>query len=195
MRYPWKAPARAFILSGQYALALLAMLGPVSLLPFASANAQVAGGLGTAPPPSQSPADRVRTALAGAGITACAPAIERAARFLFEDGDGNFTIQPLAPDVNRWPVVLTMESRHAGEGGTRLSVVTIAPAGSCSGSYEQIISWSKSCDAVKSGVFADFKSERVLYQGVRQSELTPGIQLYLMPAGNGCVSVKKELIG
>lgn len=157
---------------------------------------QVAGGLGVQPQPSvRTPVERVRAALAQAGITICAPMIERAAQFLFEDGEGNFTLQPLAAEVNRWPVVLTMESAHATQGRTRLTIVTIAPAGSCAGSYEQIITWPQNCDVLKSTVFAAFKSERPLFRNVRQSELSPGIQLYLMHSGTGCVSVKKELIG
>ena len=155
----------------------------------------VAGGMGVAPPPKVKPADRVRNSLARAGITICAPMIAQAAQFLFEDGEGNFTIQPLGRDVNRSPVVLTMESAHASMGRTRLTVVTIAPAGTCSGSYEQIITWSQTCDVLKKTVFAPFKDEKLLYQSVRQSELSAGVQLYLMPSGTGCVSIKKELIG
>jgi hypothetical protein len=173
---------------------LMAMV-VICALGAAPLSAQVAGGMGAAPAPAQSPAERVRASLRQAGITVCAPVIDRAAQFLFEDGDGNFVIQPLSRDVNRTPVVLTMESAHPASGRTRLTVVTIAPAGVCSGSYEQVISWTQSCDVLKTTVFSAFRNERPLFRTVRQSELSPGIQLYLMPAGTGCVSIKKELIG
>lgn len=168
-----------------------------ALLTAGPVQAQVAGSLGVAPPASaMTPVERVRGALAQAGITVCAPMIERAAAFLFENGQGNFTIQPLAPDVNRWPVVLTIKSQHPGNGTTRLTIVTIAPAGSCSGSYEQVITWQQNCDTLKSTVFSAFSAEKYLYRTVRQSEMSAGVQLYLMPVGtSGCVSVKKELLG
>lgn len=179
----------------RYAIARLTVsLALAATVMTAPAFAQVAGGLG-APAPRASPAQRVRNALRQVGATACADTIARAADFLFEDGQGEFTLQPLGPDANRWPIVLTIESAHARSGATRLSIITIAPAGSCSGSYEQIITWPQSCAVLKTTVFAAFKSERPLFRTVRQSELTPGIQLYLLPAGTGCVSVKKELIG
>jgi len=169
------------------------MMGAMAFAPAYAQN--VASGMRASQTLKQTPADRVRAALAQAGITTCAPVLAQAAQFLFEDGEGNFTIQPLGRDANRFPVVLTIESAHASEGLTRLSIVTIAPAGSCSGSYEQTVTWTQSCDTVKRTVFAPFKDEKLLFRNVRLSELSPGVQLYLMPAGTGCVSVKKELIG
>ena len=49
------------------------------------------------------------------------------------------------------------------------------------------------CDRLKATVFANFAAERTLMRDVRISELNPGLQLYLTPAGTGCISVKKEL--
>lgn len=155
----------------------------------------VASGLGVKRQAAQSPVERVRSALSQAGISVCAPVLLTAAQFIFDAGDGDFSIQPLGPDVNRWPVVLTIESQHTAVGHNRLTVITIAPAGTCSGSYEQVITWPQSCQVLKSTVFADFKGERLFYRSVRTSELTAGIQLFLMPSGTGCVSIKKELIG
>lgn len=177
-------------------LLLRALLVPALLASPSTGFAQVAGGLGVRnAPASLKPADRVREALRVAGVRACANVIGQAADFLFEDGTGEFTLQPLGPDANRWPVVLTIESAHAKSGTTRLTILTIAPAGSCSGSYEQIITWPQSCQALKTTVFATFTAQRPLFRNVQRSELTPGIQLYLMPSGTGCVSIKKELIG
>ena len=174
-------------------LAMVALLFFGASAPAYSQN--VAGGMGVTPPAPQTPAERLISSLTSAGITVCAPILARAGQFLFEDGDGNFTIQPLGPDVNRWPVVITIESAHPAAGTTRLTVLTIAPTGSCPGSYQQTIAWSQSCDVVKRTIFSAFGPDALLFRSVRQSELTPGIQLYLIPSGNGCISVKKELIG
>lgn len=177
---------------------LTALLAALSLLalPAGPLAAQgVARGIGIKPGTAVPPIERVKAALAQAGVRACAPVVMQAADFLFENGEGDFTLQPLGPDANRWPVVLTIESAHAASGRTRLSILTLAPAGTCSGSYEQIITWPQTCAVLKTTVFAAFASERPLFRSVRQSELSPGIQLYLMPSGTGCVSVKKELIG
>lgn len=172
-------------------------LALLALLPLSSAGAQsgVAGGLGATAPATQRPAERVRAALNQIGASVCGELVYRAADYLFEKGEGEFTLQPLGRDSNRWPVVLTIESAHTTPGATRLSILTLAPAGTCSGSYVQVITWPQSCATLKTTIFPLFKNERPLFRSVRQSELTPGIQLYLMPAAAGCVSVKKELIG
>ena len=120
--------------------------------------------------------------------------------FLFENAEVQFVVQPLGPDTNRWPTVMTAEGNHPMKAGapnqTRLTTLIVAPAGTCSGLYSQVIYWPEPCATLKTRVFAGFTNDRPLLAKVRQSEASPALQLYLMPAGaKGCVSVKKELIG
>jgi hypothetical protein len=156
----------------------------------------VAGGFRQAPGPAQ----RLAMAVRQVGVRTCAPVLDQAAGFLFEGGRAEFVVQPLGPDANRWPTVVTAESSHSGgtakaPAQTRLTTLVVAPAGSCSGLYQQVIYWPESCTALKARVFGAFTAEHPLLERVRQSEANPGLQLYLLPAGTGCVSVKKELIG
>ena len=139
---------------------------------------------------------RLNDAIRQINISTCAPAISEAAGFLFDRGDVQFVVQPLGPDANRWPTVVTSEGVHGEAKQTRLTTLIVAPAGSCSGMYQQVIYWTDSCPTVKQRVFTEFKDEKVFARNVRVSEANPGLQLYLMPAGpSGCVSIKKELIG
>ena len=71
----------------------------------------VAAGMGGA---VASPADRLDAAMTQIGLTQCAAVVDKAARFLFEDGEVNFTVQPLGPDANRWPTVIMIEGSHPG---------------------------------------------------------------------------------
>jgi hypothetical protein len=140
--------------------------------------------------------DRLNAVIKQLNIGTCAPVISQAGAFLFDQGEVQFVMQPLGPDNNRWPMVMTSEGAHGPTRQTRLSTLVIAPAGSCSGLYQQVIYWPEACTAVKAKIFADFKRDKPLLRNVMVSEANPGLQLYLMPAGpNGCVSVKKELIG
>jgi hypothetical protein len=142
---------------------------------------------------AQSPSQRLAAAFAQIGLTTCAAAALRAADFLFEDGQVNFTVQPLGPDANRWPTVVVIEGAHQTMGRTRLSTLTVSPGPTCSGFYEQVIWWDMPCDKLKASVFASFNAPRVILRNVQVSELNAGLQLYLTPAGTGCTSVKKEL--
>ena len=161
---------------------------PAPVAPTASSS--VAGGMGEA---VLSPSDRLTNALQQIGMTTCAGAVQRAAKFLFEDGDANFTVQPLGPDANRWPTVIVIEGSHAAMGKTRFSTLTVTPGPTCSGFYQQVISWPVPCAELKRTVFADFQNVRVVLRNVQVSELGPALQVYLMASGTGCVSVKKEL--
>ena len=176
------------------ALALAAQ-GPSAAAP----PVGVAGGFR----PTAGPMARLTSALASIRLTSCASVFAQAGAFIFENGDANFTVQPLGPDANRWPTVVTIESSHAPPAGsaakgpqTRLTTLLVAPAGTCSGLYSQVIYWPETCASLKTRVFADYKAEHLLLGKVMVSEANPGLQLYLTPAGAaGCVSVKKELIG
>lgn len=154
------------------------------------------GGVGQAfraPPDALA---RLNASIKSINLSTCAPIISQAAQFLFDKGDVQFVVQPLGPDANRWPTVVTSEGANGDKQQTRLTTLIVAPAGSCSGLYQQVIYWPETCAAVKARVFADFKNEKPFLRNVRVSEGNPGLQLYLMPAGaSGCVSVKKELIG
>ena len=155
----------------------------------------VSGGLRGPTITPGSPIGRLLTAMQQIGLTACAPVFAQGANFLFEDGQVQFIVQPLGRDTNRWPTVVTSEGVHGAKPQTRLSTLIVAPAGTCSGMYQQVIYWPESCASVKARVFGDFKGEHALLQNVRVSEASPALQLFLMPAGpGGCVSIKKELI-
>lgn len=154
------------------------------------------GGVGAGFRSSSTALGRLNDAIRQIGLKSCAPTVSEAAGFLFERGDVQFVVQPLGPDANRWPTVVTAEGTHGDKKQTRLTTLVVAPAGTCSGLYQQVIYWPESCAAVKQKVFADFKGEKVFSRNVRVSEANPGLQIYLMPAGAaGCVSIKKELIG
>lgn len=165
-------------------------------------GAQGAGGVAGGFRSVITPIQELMTALSQIRLTACAPVFQQAGQFLFEDGQARFTVQPLGMDANRWPTAVTMETRHrvANAAGapaeqTRLTTLVVAPAGTCSGLYNQVIYWPEPCAKVKARVFGAFAGERPMLRDVKRSEANPGLHVHLMPAGAGCVSMKQELIG
>lgn len=192
------APLRAFAAG----LAALAALAPsVNAAPAArpatpkvapppvaarSAAAGVASGLnGTS--------QRFAQALRSIHMTFCASAAQRAFDFLLEGQEGNFTVQPMGPDADRFPVVITLESYHAASGQTRFSTIMVASAAGCTGMYEQVITWVQPCDVVRKQIFSSFSPKGPVYKNVQLLDGGPALQLYTMSNGAGCVSVKKEL--
>ena len=174
---------------------LVASISSLAMLALPSAaSAQGVGGSMAAM--AAGPAEQVRRTLAELSITTCAPLLTNAATFLFERGQGDFAIQPLSRDVDHAPVILTIQSSHPGEGGARLAIVTVAPTPrGCAGSYQQTVTWPMACARVKTTIFAGFAARKGVLPTIEQSELSAGVQLYLMPTAGGCVSVTKELLG
>ena len=166
------------------------MLVSALLLPAQSVSAQyVAGNIGSMPGSTE---QRLADALSSIGMTRCTTRAVQVGRFLMEGSDANFTVQPLGPNGDMWPTVITMESSHATNGTTRLSTISISP--NCAGFYQQTIYWSQPCATLRNTTFAAFTGTRRLLANVTVGELDVATQLYLMPAGaQGCVSVKKEL--
>ena len=65
----------------------------------------------------------------------------------------------------------------------------------CSATYDQIRYWPASCAQVAaSSDFATLKAAPALYKNVVMLEGTPVFKVFLMPAGAGCVSIKKDLV-
>jgi hypothetical protein len=174
----------------------IASVGAGLSLVMAGVAVAQSGGVGAAFRAPLDPLARLNVALKQINLGTCAPIFSQAAAFLFDRGEVQFVVQPLGPDANRWPTVVTSEGANGDKQQTRLTTLIVAPAGSCSGLYQQVIYWPETCAAVKARVFADFKNEKPFLRAVRVSEASAGLQLYMMPAGtNGCVSIKKELIG
>ena len=167
----------------------------LSALTAASAQ-QPTGVAGGMPPASAGALERLAGVLTQVGMTTCAGHVLRAAKFLISDGEANFVVQPLGPDANRWPTVITIEGAHADTGRTRFSTLTVSPNGqACAGFYEQVITWPQTCAALQGSVFADYKSPQPLLRSVAVSQLNPAVQVHLVPGANGvgCTSVKREL--
>lgn len=148
-------------------------------------------------PPRAAPIQRLMASLQEIGLTACAMQFQQAGGFLFGDDPGEFVVQPLGPDANRWPTVVTMQTTRPGAGGSRLTTLVVSPGATCSGFYEQKVAWEEPCAAVAKLYFPTLPRPRpfagVGAAAVLVSDASPSLQLYLMPAGKGCVSLKKEL--
>lgn len=151
-----------------------------------SANSNVARGLDDV-----TPSQKVVQALQAMHMVDCAPTVQRITDFLFEGQDANFVAQPLGPDNIRWPTVFSMESADPAGGHTRFALLMIA--GNCSGMYEQTIYWPNPCAVVKASVFSRYTDEHPLLRDFRASADGPAREVFLTPAGPGCISIKKEL--
>ncbi len=137
------------------------------------------------------PSQKVIQALQAMHMVDCAATVQRITDFLFEGQDANFVAQPLGPDNVRWPTVFAIESADPAGGHTRFALLMIA--GNCSGMYEQTLYWPNPCPVVKASVFARYTDEHPLLRDFKASADGPAREVFLTPAGPGCISIQKEL--
>lgn len=176
------------------------VLGLCSML---SANAQdaVRGQQGAAPasPATARPAqpgtpNPITQAAAQKGVLACAGRIEQVSNFLgFSPQSGALLMAPSAqPDQRLVPLVMEVP---AGDGGAYISA-SFAPnqANGCGATYDAVVYWPQSCDVVAPKSFAGLKNLGRLKGHIAVLDGGPNLKVFLMPAGAGCVSVKKEVV-
>jgi hypothetical protein len=171
------------------------------LLPFLTAVAQEK----PAPPaqtpvqsaPRRPPAVNVITETAvKAGVLACTSRINQVANFLTAGSQeaGAFLFTPPAdPDRRIFSVSLEIP---AADGPLAYASGTFAPnqANGCGGMYETIVYWPQKCDDVAVNQFSGLKRGRPLAKTISILDAGTGTKIFLMPAGEGCISIKKEIV-
>jgi hypothetical protein len=129
------------------------------------------------------------------GALSCASRVEQVTRFLgFGPGVGASLMAPAAPADQRM-FAIQMEV-PAGANSNSLVNMSFAPqqANGCGATYEAISYWSQSCDALANSHFAQLKRIKPLQKDVLLLDGGSANRVFLMTAGTGCVSIKKEVV-
>lgn len=159
-----------------------------------------------APPPVAAPGNAAANPAAGnanaltqaavqVGALSCASRVEQVTRFLgFGPGVGASLMAPAAPADQRL-FAIQMEV-PAGASSNSLVNMTFAPqqANGCGATYEAISYWTQNCEALANGPFSQLKRVRPLQKDVLLLDGGPASRVFLMTAGTGCVSIKKEVV-
>ena len=140
-----------------------------------------------------------------AGAVTCAPRVEQVGDLLLQGGEaGVFLFLPeSAVDQRQIGLALEIASPVGGPGSNSGSGSPSAYAsadfspsvdGTCGASYQAIAYWPGSCAEVAKTRFSANKSLGVVKRSIMMLELSKFGRIFLMPAGAGCVSIKRELL-
>jgi hypothetical protein len=136
-------------------------------------------------------AARVDQVLASIRYTACAPRVKQIVTALADGQSVDFIVEPMAQLSNLGTLVVTVEGIDPAASQVRHSLLHVTP--NCSGTYTQTIHWAAPCTVVAAQAFPNFQPERLIHRGVQSWRAGNNLQLSLLPAGTGCVSIKKEM--
>lgn len=139
-------------------------------------------------------ADRVLSRAAqNAGVRACQPLVDRATRYLISDSP-SWGLLLAAPDNANSRIFSTVIEIEPEKGPTTIASATFAPYGdsACGVSYDAVTYWKESCLEVYSKQLKELRLIGNLGNKVVMLDGGPSMRIFLMPAGTGCVQIKKE---
>jgi len=155
--------------------------------PGASASGAVA--------PASNAANAVTQAAVQHGVLTCVSRINQVTNFLGFGPQAGALLMAHAqqPDTRLLPLAMEVPT----EAGSTYVSATFAPgqANGCGAAYEAVSYWPQKCDAVAAKQFAGFKrTEQALRKSITVLDGGSATKVFLMPAGSGCVAIKKEVV-
>ncbi len=132
-----------------------------------------------------------------AGIAKCAARIDQHEKFFVQQNNPVSALMFVAPkDPNNRLFSLSLELVEQNESAYVSATYAPALAGKddCSASYDLVKYWPNSCQEVATRVYSQFGYPVTLNQQVSVLGKEANVKVFLMAAGEGCVSIKKEIV-
>ena len=152
----------------------------------------------SSPSPEQKPnpaAKRITDAVVKAGVQSCADRVNHVTNFLTAGSRSGAILfePPSEPDKRLVSISLGLAMKG---GKVAYASESFAPnqANGCGGVYETMVYWEAGCADVAKAQFSALKKYGVLVNSIIVLEGSPGLKVFLMPAGKGCVAIKKEVL-
>ena len=167
-------------------------------LPLLSALAAEEGKPTQQPPPQplNSDVNPITKAAVDAGVLSCAGRINQVMNFLAAGSQnvGAFVYVP-STEPDRKLISISLEIQNANTPVAYASTC-FAPnqANGCGAMYETVVYWDMKCDDVAAKNFAGMKRAGMMGKKTIILDGGPELRVFLMPAGKGCISIKKEVL-
>ncbi len=127
------------------------------------------------------------------GVRQCLGRIDQVSNFLTNGAVSSGAAVFLPPrEVDRGLSSVSMEV--LGTNGLSYVNTAYSPSATgCDGVYEAVTYWAGTCEQV-AATFPNFSLSKPLRQHIFTLDGGPNAKIYLMPAGQGCISIKKEVV-
>lgn len=128
------------------------------------------------------------------GVRACKPLTEQVTRYLVGNGQSSATVFAAPSNANARMFSNSIEIVNAQT--VTYSSAHYAPTGetTCGVVYDAVTYWKESCSDVSSKLFKDMKPLGLLGSKISTFDGGPAMRMFLMPAGSGCIQIKKEIL-
>lgn len=129
------------------------------------------------------------------GVRTCKPMLDKVNRYLIGD-NASWGMLYASPDNPNTRILSSAIAIETLQGSTTYVSASYAPNGdmACGVAYEAVTYWNESCADVSSKVLKDLRPIGTLGNKVAMLDGGPAMRMFLMPAGTGCVQIKKEIV-
>ena len=136
----------------------------------------------------------ITAAVIKAGVKSCKDRINQVSNFLTANTNSGWLLFQPTSQPDRRLISVSMEAATKDVASAYVSE-SFAPnqANGCAGLYETVVYWEKGCPEVAKKQFAAFKKAGALSKNISILNGGAGVRVFLMPAGKGCVAIKKEV--
>ena len=148
-----------------------------------------------ATPPGKTPGvNALAQALGHWGVNNCSDRVNQVSTFVgFNPSSAAMALMPPTQENQRMiPVAMEIPT----ETGTAYVSANFAPnqANHCGASYDAVVYWEKACNKVAEDQFKIYKNIGPLGKDLTVLDGGIATKVFLMTAGSGCVSIKKEVL-
>lgn len=129
----------------------------------------------------------------GNGVVQCLPSLDAVGSFLGVDGESGIVTYVNSQFPDQQMVSVSVEV--PGKGGSTYLTATMAPnpINKCSFVYEAISYHPRKCSKVADTAFKGAPEVGELKKSITALDIGNGGRVFLLPAGSGCVAIKKEV--
>lgn len=133
-------------------------------------------------------------AVQDAGLQSCKPLSDQVTRYLIGNSKSAGMLLAAPDNANARIATTSIEIENAQS--LTYASATYAPYGAagCGVAYDAVTYWAESCTEVSKRLLNDLKPMGTLGNKLVMLDGGPAMRMYLMPAGAGCVQIKKEVV-
>lgn len=162
--------------------------------PFQGETPQPVAAAPAAPVENTGPLNAVAQAAQKSGVVNCLGRINQVSNFLVagaQQSGASLSVSPQLPNERMASIAFEIKTPQV----LSYASADFAPlAAGCGGTYESVTHWQNSCKDVASKGYAQLKFIGVIQSNILVLEGWPQLRVFLMPAGTGCVAIKKEVV-
>jgi hypothetical protein len=140
------------------------------------------------------PLNAIATAAASQGVKSCLGRIDQVTDFLSKGATVGAFLFNAPESADKKIYSTSMEIKISDT--LAYATTTFAPVGTagCGAAYDAVTYWPVDCAQTAKTTFSNMKPVGLVKNSIQILEGGPAVRVFLMPAGQGCVAIKKEVV-